>query len=164
MQPAQRLITRGERAQERERLRDSVDPLHHRLFQRGSVSDPVLYAFNGAVSPDRVVRTGVRKFGRSMVLGFNTSSQATDAAVQMVSKVGTRPQSTFVPIKHSSGPDVDGSCRSSPPCRWGDFSGASPDPAAPVSGSQGFVWLTNMWNVDNRPGVDWRTIVWKARP
>jgi hypothetical protein len=141
-----------------------IDPEHRGLFQRGSVSDPALYAFNGAVSSDRVVRPGVRRFGGSMVLGFDTSSQDRDVAVQMVSKVGSRPQSSFVRVKRSFGPDVDVSCRRDPACRWGDFAGASPDPAAPVNGSHGSVWLTNMWNVPNKPGMDWRTIVWKARP
>jgi hypothetical protein len=82
----------------------------------------------------------------------------------MVSKVGAGAQSGFVMIKRSAGPDVDGSCRQNGTCRWGDFAGASPDPAAPTTGSQGSVWLTNMWNVNNRPGVDWRAVVWRARP
>jgi hypothetical protein len=140
-----------------------IDPVQHRAVKRGDVSDPVLWAFNGAIAPDRVVREGVRRFGRSMVLGFNTSSDATDAAVQMVSKVSGRPQSAFVRVRQSHGPAVDFSCRDGT-CRWGDYSGASPDPAAPRTGTRGRVWLTSQWNVRNRPGVDWRTVNWRAVP
>jgi hypothetical protein len=141
-----------------------IDPFHHRLFQSGQVANSTLFAFNGAVSPDRVAREGVRRFGRAMVLGFNTSSKETEAAVQMVSKIGAATRSPFVRIKQSRGPNGDPSCRDTGPCRWGDFSGASPDPAAPTTRIHGSVWLTNMWNVADRPGVDWRTVIWQARP
>jgi hypothetical protein len=141
-----------------------IDPAHRRVLRSGVVSDPALWAFNGAISPDRVVRPGTRKFGQSMVLGFNTSSHATDAAIQMVSKVPGEPQSSFVLLRSSAGPEVDFSCRDTGTCRWGDFSGASPDPAASVTKPRGRVWLTNMRNTRNGPGVDWRTFIWDARP
>jgi hypothetical protein len=140
-----------------------IDPAHHRVVHEGDVSDPVLWAYNGAIAPDRVVREGVHRFGRSMVLGFNTSSHSTDAAVQMVSKVARHPQSAFVLVRRSHGPAVDFSCRDGT-CRWGDYSGASPDPAAARTGTRGRVWLTNQWNVRNRSGVDWRTVNWRAAP
>ena len=141
-----------------------LDPFHHRPFQSGEVSDDTLFVFNGAISPDRVVRTGVRRFGGAMVLGFNTSSKKTDSAVQTVSKIGARRQSSFLRIRQSAGPAVDRSCRDTGTCRWGDYSGASPDPASPLTKTHGSVWLTNMWNVANKPGVDWRTVIWQARP
>jgi hypothetical protein len=142
-----------------------IDPAHHRLFQQGVVSDPDMFAFNAAISPDRVVRPGVRKFGRAMVLGYNTSSRTTDAAVRMVSKRGTAPQSDAVLVQRSPGPAIDGTCRQFRVCRWGDFPGASPDPSANVNEPRGRVWLTNMWNVDNTPHkIDWRTVIWKAAP
>jgi hypothetical protein len=141
-----------------------IDPTHHRLFQSGRVADPELFVFNGAISSDRVARPGVHRFGRAMVLGFNTSSKKTDPAVQMMSKIGAGPQSGFVRIKQSPGPNVDGTCKQNGTCRWGDFSGASPDPAAPTTRTHGSVWLTNEWNVDNGPGIDWRAVIWQARP
>jgi hypothetical protein len=141
-----------------------IDPGHHRVVQQGEAGDPVLWAFNGAISSDRAVREGVRRYGRSMVLGFDTTSDATDSAVQMVSKVGRAPQSGFVLIRRSGGPARDFSCRDTGTCRWGDFAGASPDPAAKVGARRGRVWLTNMRNVPNRPGIDWRTVNWEARP
>jgi hypothetical protein len=134
-----------------------------RLFQTGDVEDSELFAFNGAVSPDRVLRDGVRKFGRSMVLGFNTSSEQTFPAIRMVSKVGDDPQSEFVLVKSSPGPERDFSCQ--PVCRWGDYSGATPDPAANPDFEVGRVWLTNMWALPPGPRtMDWRTWNWAARP
>src|SRR5204863_7387230 len=100
-----------------------VNPGRRTVMRQGDVRDPQLYAFNGAIAPDRAVRVGSRRFGRSMVLGFDTSSDTTDSAVQMVSRVGDRPQSSFAMVKRSRGPAVDFSCQST--CRWGDFAGAS---------------------------------------
>ena len=61
----------------------------------------------------------------------------------------------------SAGPNVDFTCFApdGPPCRWGDYAGASPDPAATLTGSHGQVWLTDTYNVSstNNTNVDWRT-------
>jgi hypothetical protein len=140
-----------------------IDPSHLEVFQQGEVSDPDLFVFNSAISPDRKVFGDVRAFGSSMVLGFDTSSHDTDVRVQMVSKVGHAEQSALVPVKSSPGAEIDGSCQ--PVCRWGDYPGASPDPAANPNATHGRVWLTNMWNVANVPNrVDWRTVNWEAAP
>ena len=95
-----------------------------------------------------------------MVLGFNTSSTTAYPAIEMLSKRGTDPQSTFVPVKQSLGPNVDFSCS---PCRWGDYSGATPDP---VAANGGQVWLSGEWN---NPATDgsatvWQTWNWSATP
>jgi len=139
------------------------------LFQTGIVHDPNLYCFMGAISPDRNGAT--HNFGRNMVLGFNTSS-ATDAGspkAQMVSKKGANPQSGFVLVRTSPNSDQDFSCGPSgnPPCRWGDYSGASPDPAS----TTGDVWLTvmlmgNDLGTPTGPVVDpaWITWNWEATP
>jgi hypothetical protein len=140
-----------------------LDPAHASVLQSGVVADPQLFVFNGAISPDRVVQANARKFGTSAVIGFDTSSPTTDVAIQMVSKVPHQPQSGFVRIRQSPGPNMDFTCH--PVCRWGDYAGASPDPAARVSGLRGRVWLTNMWNTTGgRNTVDWRTWNWEARP
>jgi len=139
-----------------------LDPGRRTVLRHGGVSDPDLYAFNGAGAPDRAVRVGARRFGRSMVVGFDTSSETTDSAVQMVSEVGDGPQSDFVMLRRSRGPAADFSCMDT--CRWGDYAGASPDPSFGPDAARGRVWLTNMWNRPNRPGVDWRTVVWQSRP
>jgi hypothetical protein len=136
-----------------------INPATLTLAQpQGKVQSDSLYTFNGAISPDRrIVNGGASLFGDSMVLGFNTSSATTYPAIQMVFKLAGQTQSSFALIVQSSTFNRDFSC--SPTCRWGDYAGASPDPAASTSGAHGQVWLTNMWNQSTRSffQVAWRT-------
>src|SRR5207247_8328304 len=89
------------------------------------------------------------QFGSSMVLGFSTSGVDANPAVQMVSKIGAGAQSAFVKVKQSPGPDQGFDCfagiTGGNECRWGDYSGASPDPASSTFAATGVVWLTNEW-------------------
>jgi hypothetical protein len=138
------------------------------LSQSGKVSDADLYVFNGAISSNRAsddVTDASALTGRDMVMGFNTSSAGTYAAIQMVSQRGTGAQSGSVLVKQSVGPNVDFSCGSSFPdvCRWGDYGGATPDPLKSAGGQ---VWLSAEWN---NPATDgstpvWQTWNWSARP
>jgi len=140
-----------------------IDPVHAEVLQVGTVSDPELFAFNGAISPDRLRRGPTAKFGTTAVIGFNTSSSDTDVAIQMVSKTPQADQSEFVKVRQSPGPNKDFSC--TPVCRWGDYSGATPDPGAFLGAEHGRVWLTNMWNiVGGHNTIDWRTWNWQAKP
>lgn len=143
------------------------------IVQSGLVADPNLYVFNGAISPDRVFQVGAggtvtRKYGSNMVLGFNTSGLTSDVAIQMVSKRGANAQSGFALVRQSPGKNEDFSCGGSgnAPCRWGDYAGASPDPAAPLMGTSGLVWLTNQWNLASTDptNIDWTTWNWSAVP
>jgi hypothetical protein len=140
------------------------------LFQSGAATSTSLFVWNGAVSPDRAVSPAGSGFGSNMVMGFNTSSAQDFSAIQMVSKVGANAQSQFVLVKQSPfGPYIDFSCNGEgrgSTCRWGDYSGASPDPAASLTGTSGKVWLSNEWNVSNgnRAFADWRTWNWGATP
>ena len=138
------------------------------LSQSGSVSHSDLYVFNGAISPDRAANDATdatATTGRNMVMGFNTSSPNTFAAIQMVSQHGTGAQSAFVLIRQSLGPNVDFSCGSSMPdvCRWGDYAGATPDPLLSAGGQ---VWLSGEWNDPMTDGATptWQTWNWSARP
>jgi len=146
-----------------------IDPDAASLLQNGTVTDPNLFVFNGAVSPDRAVQgkpLNQRFFGDSLVVGFNTSSANDFPAIQMVSKIRGNPQSGFVMIQASPGPEEGFDCWELGKCRWGDYSGAAPDPAAPSSGSTGRVWLSNMWSngqVDPLSAT-WRTWNWAATP
>jgi hypothetical protein len=102
-----------------------------------------------------------------MVMGLTTSSGTTFSAIRMVSKVGTHAQSGFVLVKQSPGKDEDFTCATTgSTCRWGDYSGATPDPAASLTAGKGAVWLTNQWNATstNPSGIWWRTWNWKASP
>ncbi len=145
-----------------------IDPASSTLLQSGKATSSSLYVWNGAVSPDRAVNGASAAFGQSMVMGFNTSSSSEYPALQMVSKVGADPQSGFVLVKQSPGSNVDFTCASpyGPPCRWGDYSGASADPVADPTGSTGAVWLSGQWNVasTDSTGMDWRTWNWQAVP
>ncbi len=140
------------------------------VYEGGIVKDPSLYVFNGAVTTDRLYSvnptTGAitKAFGKSLALGLTTSSATTDPAIQMVSKIGNSPTSPFTLIKQSPGPDVDFSCSVTTPCRWGDYSAATPDPAASTTSFSGQIWFTNMWNQagTDSTSIDWSTWNWGA--
>ena len=136
------------------------------LLQSGKATDASLYVWNGAVSPDRVVNPSGKAFGSNMSMGFSTSSASACPAIQDVSKVGNNAQSAFLLVKQSAGPDADRSCNPGPVCRWGDYSGASPDPAANLGGTEGNVWHSNQWNVPNIDNMTpvWRTENWEIIP
>ena len=145
-----------------------INPAGASTWQSGTISSASLDVFNGAVSPDRVVNGSATAFGSNMVLGFNTSSPTAYPAIQMVSKTGTGAATAFQLVKQSAGPNVDFSCDtfSGSPCRWGDYSGATPDPAASTSGASGTVWLANQYDktAGNTSDVDWLTWIWSASP
>jgi hypothetical protein len=131
------------------------------LAQSGAATSPDLFVWNGAISPDRANDGATSGYGSNMVMGFNASSTSAYPSIQMVSKRGTNAQSEFVLVRQSVGPNVDFSC--SPTCRWGDYSGATPDPL-PSSG--GRVWFSNEWNLPatNGSATVWQTWNWAATP
>jgi hypothetical protein len=45
-------------------------------------------------------------------------------------------------------------------CRWGDYAGASADPASKLSGATGDVWLTNQYTTGSADAT-WN---WQAHP
>lgn len=143
---------------------DPSDPSGPSLFQRGSVSGK-RYIFNGAISPDRQTATGATGlFGDSMVLGFNSSSRKRFPDIRMVSRVGSNPVSGQVLVKASPTFLNDFTCSPSP-CRWGDYSAATPDPAAPATGTHGQVWLTNQWvKKTGGSSAGWGSWNWAASP
>jgi len=134
-----------------------INPAKPQLVQTGKVTDSNLYVFNGGISTDRTVSGAGAAHGSTMVLGFSTSSSNTFPAIQMVSKVGSNPQSGFVKVQQSSSFEADFSC--TPVCRWGDYSGATPDPAADLGAANGEVWLSNQWSTGT-----WQTWNWEAIP
>lgn len=108
-----------------------VLPRSLRVRQIGTVGELGIDVYDGAVAP--------ALGGTAAVLGFNRSGlfllPEMDARVH---RAGARPGATGPTIRlaSSSAPDFDISC--APVCRWGDYSGASPDPLSPAT-----VWLTN---------------------
>ncbi len=134
-----------------------IDPNAGSLLQSGAASSGSLFIWNGAVSPDRANTGTTAAFGNSMAMSVSTSSATTYPAVQFVWKYGSAEQSALANLVQAASPNVDFSCSDTSPCRWGDYSGASPDPAA--TGTVGRVWLANQYNVASgkRSGTAWRT-------
>jgi len=144
-----------------------INPSAGRLDRVGTVSDPNLYVFNGTIAPDRMVNGTRTAFGADAVINVNTSSSTADAAIQISSTVEGHPVSPLRLIMQSPGPDIDFTC-TEPGfgyCRWGDYSGASPDPNGSMRGTVGRVWLSNEWNVasTNDSNVVWRTLLLDVR-
>jgi len=131
------------------------------LVQSGKATSASLYVFNGGISPDRANDGLNGAYGSDMVLGFNTSSTSQYPAVQMLSKQAANAQSGFVVVQQSLGANVDFTC--GPTCRWGDYSGAMPDPLVSAGGQ---VWLSGEWNLPATDGnaTVWQTWDWSARP
>jgi hypothetical protein len=141
-----------------------IDPTAGSLLQSGVATSPSLYVWNGAVSPDRANTGASAGFGDSMGMSVSTSSTATYPAMQLVWKKGASAQSALTNLVQATGPSVDFSCSSTTPCRWGDYSGASPDPAA--TGAVGKVWIANQYNLANgtTSSTVWRTWVAGVTP
>jgi len=132
------------------------------LAQSGVVSSLTLYLLNSGISNDRTCTAATCAHGDAMVLGFTTTSKSLFPAIQMVSKIGTGAQSGFVLVKQSAKSDKNFSCS---PCRWGDYGGATPDPAASLTAATGEVWLTNQWTTGGSVFASGdQTWNWEATP
>ena len=132
------------------------------LAQSGSVSSATSYVFNSGISTDRTCTATTCAHGGAMVLGFTTSSTSAFPAIQMVSKIGSGAVSGFVLVKQSTTSDKNFSCS---PCRWGDYGGATPDPAASLTATNGSVWLSNQWTTGGSAFASGdQTWNWQATP
>lgn len=142
-----------------------LDPNATAVLQSGAVSDTSLFVWNGDVSPDRANNNGTAAFGGDMAMSVSTSSNSTYPAIRFVTKEGASAQSALKPLVQAAGPAVDFSCSSTTPCRWGDYSGASPDPV-PGTGTIGKVWLANQYDVagGTTSSTSWRTWLFAVTP
>jgi hypothetical protein len=135
-------------------------PLNHpTVADSGTVTDGSLWIYDAGISNDRTCTATSCSHGDAMVLGYTTSNATSLPAISMVSKVGTGAQSSPVLVVTSSAPDSDFGCVLLGYCRWGDYGGATPDPAAPTGGATGQVWLTNQTS-----GPSDGTWNWQATP
>jgi hypothetical protein len=122
-----------------------INPATHALIQQGTVSSSSKFIFDGAVSPDRLVNGATSMFGGDMVIHVVQSSPTALPAIYAASKIGTGPVSALIKIAASTAADTGFDCSNSAHlCRWGDYSGATPDPGAPTTGSTGQVWGSSM--------------------
>ncbi len=99
--------------------------------QAGTISDPGGFVFNGAIAPT---------LGGGAVIDYNTGGDGGLVQIMAQSRVATAPPGTMntpILLSSSSAVDTDFSCPSQPlgeafeaeSCRWGDYAGASVDPA-----------------------------------
>ncbi|HKW59414.1 MAG TPA: hypothetical protein VJR46_06630 [Candidatus Dormibacteraeota bacterium] len=114
-------------------------PATRMVRQQGQVAHATDYVFNGAVSPSIAGSDAVVVYDRGgasespVVAGQGHSSSAALGALDSGETI----------LAVSTGVDTDFSCYApyGPPCRWGDYGGASPDPLNP-----GVVWATEEWS------------------
>jgi PKD repeat protein len=114
--------------------------------QTGTVSDPANSVFNGAISPT--------SGGSDASVFFNESGPAQLPQIRARIHAAGDPAgatSGEITLGTSTAVDNDGTC-STPPCRWGDYSGASPDPS-----NTNVVWGTNELIGSQSSVIPWTT-------
>ncbi len=136
-----------------------INPGTGALYQQGKVQSSSAYVFMGAISSDRNGAAGL--FGGNAAMVFNTSSGSAYPAAAMASVVNGA-ASGIVTVATSPAADTDFTC--TPVCRWGDYSGASPDPASSSTGTEGVVWGTVMMETSNPTNPNWGSFNWAANP
>ncbi len=113
-------------------------PATHVVRQQGQVASATDFVFNGAISPSIS--------GNDAVVVYDRGGTAEEPLVAAQGRSAAAPVGTLdsgeTVLAASTGADTDFSCYSpyGPPCRWGDYAGASPDPSNP-----GVVWATEEW-------------------
>lgn len=140
-----------------------INPATHSLIQKGTITSSSLFTFNGAISPDRRVNGTSKMFGGDMVISVNQSSASALAAIKVASKIGANAISALKLVATSTAADTGFDCRTTASpnlCRWGDYAGASPDPAAPTTGTTGQVWGSSMLSA---PGGSTSSAGWTTR-
>jgi hypothetical protein len=145
---------------------DSGTPLR----QEGTISDTTHFVFNGAISP--------AASGTDAVINYNVGSATLNAEIRAQSRTGATTLGTMeeeITLDTSAAFDQDFTCTDTgggPPCRWGDYAGASPDPlyARVVWGSNQAIgtpnadnphWVTRNFALATAPGEDrvlWVTV------
>jgi hypothetical protein len=140
-----------------------IRPATHSLIQKGTITSSSMFTFNGAISPDRRVNGTSRMFGRAMVINVDQSSASALAAIKTASKIGANAVSALKLVATSTAADTGFDCTTagSPNlCRWGDYAGATPDPAAPTTATTGQVWGSSMLSA---PGGSSSSSGWTTR-
>ena len=132
------------------------------VVQNGIVAGASADIFNAGISNDRTCTVSQCAHGSAMVLGFTASSTSLNPTIAMVSKIGAAAMSGAVLVKTSATFDNGFTCS---PCRWGDYGGATPDPAASLVAITGKVWLSQQYTkgggVASSGDLTWN---WEATP
>jgi len=147
-----------------------IDPVPSspKLLSTNFISSTFAFVFNGAISPDRVLFGDTAAFGNSFVIEFNRSGLFDPIAIFAASSVNGAALG-FIGVMQSSGSYTDSTCpHPNDTCQWGDYSGASPDPAPDALGitDSGVVWGTNQFSapVSEPPPNDWVTQIFALKP
>jgi len=118
------------------------------LAQQGDIASPTDWVFNGAISP-RFDALGAAVF-------YNRSSSTIDPVIAGQDRLSSTALGAMEPgefvLASSTAADTDGSCPGGFPCRWGDYSAASPDPV-----QTNVVWGTNQFNSSTGSTPAWKT-------
>jgi hypothetical protein len=137
-----------------------INPATHSLIQNGTISSTSLYTFNGAIAPDRRVNGASSMFGGDMVINVNQSSASAQVSIKVASKIGAGAISGLALVATSTAADTGFDCIQLGHCRWGDYAGATPDPASPTTGATGQVWGSSMLSA---PGGSSSSSGWATR-
>jgi hypothetical protein len=134
------------------------------LQRSGTIAVTGDFLFNASISPDR--RAG--GFGNSFVVDYNVVSKLNNVNPRIVVGSSVNGASlSFNTVMNSVAPYADFTCPfSGDTCRWGDYSGASPDPNATLPGS-GVVWGTNQFDCVASPSTsvaNWCTRIFAVSP
>jgi Fibronectin type III domain len=117
--------------------------------QEGDVSSATEDVYNAAISPSWSA-------GGAAIF-YNRSSATTSQVIAVRDRMTTTSLNTMDPneldLVTSSAADADLSCSApyGPPCRWGDYAGASPDPV-----NQSLVWGTGEYNAAGTSTPAWQ--------
>ncbi len=144
-----------------------INPATHSIIQKGTITNNSLYTFNAAISPDRRVNGTSKKFGGDMVISVNQSSASALVTIKVASKIGKGAISGLKLVATSTAADTGFDCtRNEGLCRWGDYAGASPDPASPTTRTTGQVWGSSMLSAPggNVSSSGWTTRNFAIRP
>jgi hypothetical protein len=117
--------------------------------QQGVIQHATDFVFNGAISPSSA--------GSDAVIFYNRGSASQLPVIGAQGRVVTTPLGSMDPgelnLATSSDPDTDFSCTPTTSCRWGDYSGATPDPV-----NCKVVWGSNQITGPVVPGkAQWKT-------
>lgn len=116
--------------------------------QAGTIQNASLFAFNGAISP--------AFNGTTAAIDYNTGSSGALVDIRAQSRIASTPLAQMtgeLVLGTSSANDIDFSCGgSTSPCRWGDYAGASPDPANDQA-----IWGSNQLNGPHTSDPAWLT-------
>lgn len=139
------------------------------VLRTDTIEAEPFFLFNAAISSNRMVNTFNQFFGDSFVVEYNVSGAAgagiNPRIVAGSSRLGG--PLSFLLVKDGVGPYQDFTCpTAADTCRWGDYSGASPDPA-PAGTGPGVVWGTNQYSGVLAPSpaaANWVTQIFALKP